>query len=265
MSINKILIRIALVSICILGICISCDNNKGRVNPINFITTKSSDTSLFELNNGKYCQNIINIQATLPINQYDSIKLDSITNLLLFNIDTKTINNSEIFTEYCKNLKADYGQPSNIESVQREQILYDNHTNINIKPVYNKNDIISLVKSVITTNNRDTTANSNNYYNIDIRTAKEISLVDLFANEDLEIVQQILVNNLFNQLEITNADELDDFGYFDANNIIATNNFYFTDNGIVWCYPVYEIACYAVGETNILVTYNQLESILIKN
>lgn len=239
--------------------------DKNGITTITFSTEKYSNSSLYKLNNGEYCQNIINIQADLPKIQPDTLHLDSIYYSIIFNIDTKFSSSEELLTQYSNNLKADYGKESPATKSNSSKISYHHNTNINITPVYNKNNLLSILKRVIIINNTDTASVNNSYYNIDLATGRQLTVSEIIADENMKIIHQLLVDNLLKQLEISNEYELADFGYFDTTNIIATDNFYYTDEGIVWSYPTYEIACYAVGETDILVTYNQLESILKNN
>lgn len=50
------------------------------------------------------------------------------------------------------------------------------------------------------------------------------------------------------QLNVSSPDSLLELGYFDTEDIMATENFYLTDTGICWVYNPYEIACYATGK-----------------
>lgn len=49
------------------------------------------------------------------------------------------------------------------------------------------------------------------------------------------------------QLNVSSPDSLLELGYFDTEDIMATENFYLTDTGICWVYNPYEIACYATA------------------
>ena len=54
-----------------------------------------------------------------------------------------------------------------------------------------------------------------------------------------------------------------DLGYFDTEDIMATENFYLTDTGICWVYNPYEIACYATGQTSIEIPFKEIDSYIL--
>lgn len=65
------------------------------------------------------------------------------------------------------------------------------------------------------------------------------------------------------QLNVSSPDSLLELGYFDTEDIMATENFYLTDTGICWVYNPYETACYATGQTSIEIPFKEIDSYIL--
>ena len=88
---------------------------------------------------------------------------------------------------------------------------------------------------------------------------ERINLTDIFNDKDISIVSDLLKKRLIQQEKVSDQSQLIELGYFNIDNLSASNNFYFTDKGIVFCYEPFEIACYAIGEVEIELDYNVLK------
>ena len=78
-----------------------------------------------------------------------------------------------------------------------------------------------------------------------------------------DTLSSILLNRLMKQLNVSSPDSLLELGYFDTEDIMATENFYLTDTGICWVYNPYEIACYATGQTSIEIPFKEIDSYIL--
>lgn len=92
-----------------------------------------------------------------------------------------------------------------------------------------------------------------------------LSLNDIFSPECIEKIDKMLIQQLLKDQNLSNTDELNDAGYFDAENIKATENFYIDSLGITWAYTPYEIGCYAIGETHITLPYEEISYYIAEN
>ncbi len=103
---------------------------------------------------------------------------------------------------------------------------------------------------------------SNRYfYNYDLRTGELISEEDIFIEGYEEKLADILRHNLVAQNPETQViDDLYQTEY-DVDKIVPNNNFYYTEDGIIYVFNPYEIAPYAYGETEIMVSNKDLEGI----
>ena len=131
-------------------------------------------------------------------------------------------------------------------------------TNIDIKVIYNKNGLATFCRHEISFRDEMETMSAHNYYSFDLDSLKKIEIFDLFQEDDLQNVSELLKNKLLVTLNINDEDSLMNLGYFNLDNITVTDNFYFDETGITWNYAIYEIACFSVGETNITLDYEQL-------
>lgn len=100
------------------------------------------------------------------------------------------------------------------------------------------------------------------YINLNLSNLQPILLDELF----LEDYQETLTNLLWYQLALDNQvndrNELEEMGYGTTGDLEATQNFYLNENGITFYYNVYEISPYAMGPTQITLSYEMLEYIL---
>jgi len=100
-------------------------------------------------------------------------------------------------------------------------------------------------------------------YSIDLNTGKLISDKDIFYENCMDKVADIIVNKLMEQNNLTDRKELEDSGYTDIEKIVPNDNFLIDEQGITYIYNEYEIAPYFIGKTKIFLPYNEI-SLFIK-
>ncbi|NOL48999.1 RsiV family protein [Pelistega europaea] len=101
---------------------------------------------------------------------------------------------------------------------------------------------------------------STHYINIDADKKTIISLNNLVQKGNLNKVRDVLweaYQQRSNMLGTEPTVKKKDFK--------VSNNFYFTADGIVFVYPVYELASYAEGEVELLASYYQINQFLAKD
>ena len=130
-------------------------------------------------------------------------------------------------------------------------------------PVYNRNDFFCYGISSSEYTGGAHGMYSNRYYTIDLSNWKRIGLDDIFQPDSSDTLSSILLNRLMKQLNVSSPDSLLELGYFDTEDIMATENFYLTDTGICWVYNPYEIACYATGQTSIEIPFKEIDSYIL--
>ena len=132
-----------------------------------------------------------------------------------------------------------------------------------LSPVYNRNDFFCYGVSSSEYTGGAHGMYSNRYYTIDLSNWKRIGLDDIFQPDSSDALSSILLNRLMKQLNVSSPDSLLELGYFDTEDIMATENFYLTDTGICWVYNPYEIACYATGQTSIEMPFKEIDSYIL--
>ena len=105
-----------------------------------------------------------------------------------------------------------------------------------LAPVYNRNDFFCYGVSSSEYTGGAHGMYSNRYYTIDLSNWGKIGLDDIFQPDSSDTLSSILLNRLMKQLNVSSPDSLLELGYFDTEDIIATENFYLTDTGICWVY-----------------------------
>lgn len=92
--------------------------------------------------------------------------------------------------------------------------------------------------------------------NIDIKNAREISLSDLFTDEEY-------VNRINSYIEVLMEEKPADFADLWKTPAVAENQgFYLTGKGIVLFYPPYELSYYSKGFVEIEIPYDELGGFL---
>ena len=100
---------------------------------------------------------------------------------------------------------------------------------------------------------------SNYYYSFDINNNSRISIADIFNPDYTSTINKLLKEKLMQQEKVESTSQLTDLGYFNIDNLVVSNNFYFTDSSIVFNYEPFEIACYAIGDVCISLDLDTLK------
>lgn len=102
------------------------------------------------------------------------------------------------------------------------------------------------------------------FRNYDISNGKVIQEADLFTCGSEDAITEMLKDNIIAQSEnISSTADLQAEGY-SVEDIRPNNNFYLSEEGIVYVFNPYDIAPYSYGETEVMLTWEQLEPLLTK-
>ena len=240
------------------------ENNVDDMDSIHVVSMSYNDSTSFKHSGTKQCNVKVNIYCEYPeFQDIDSVST-AIQDLYIKNVlnvdNEKIISIPNALEELSKMTILRYGE--SIDEVEYSKSSGKNitnyMTNIDIKVIYNKNGLATFCRHEISFRNEMETMSAHNYYSFDLDSLKKIEIFDLFQENDLQDVSELLKNKLLVTLNINDEDSLMNLGYFNLDNITVTDNFYFDETGITWNYPIYEIACFSVGETNITLDYEQL-------
>lgn len=97
-------------------------------------------------------------------------------------------------------------------------------------------------------------------HNYSIANGYEFTLSDLFDEEQLYRLKEIVRSKLYDEFGATSDEELAEQGFF-PEYIDATDNFALTGDGIVFYYNPYDIGCYALGAIEVPVGREELEAL----
>ena len=94
-------------------------------------------------------------------------------------------------------------------------------------------------------------------YNYSLAGGYEITTADLFTETQLERLNRLIREDIYEQYGVRSDEELETKGFF-PEYIGVTENFLVTPEGITFYYNPYDIGCYALGSVEVSVTREQL-------
>ena len=248
----------------IATICFSCTQN-GTNKAFN-----AQDSIPFETFN--VCDSIIDASnSTIIVNATvsqpkENVGLISNFNKELLNISLNdSISAQNAIQTYVKNILEFYKTPNNecTPDLQDETEKVSKYTiNHSIFPIYNRIGYICIKKTSELAKDGTTTIETNEYLTFNTTTGERIIISDIIAEEYSGDVNTIIKNQLMKQEDVTNQSQLIDLGYFNIDHLSINNNFYLTEDSIVFAYEPYEIACLQVGEVRIPVSFETLSQFL---
>lgn len=105
-------------------------------------------------------------------------------------------------------------------------------------------------------------SNFRQFVNYNLQTGEQIDEEQLFAENYQEQLTQLLLQYMVEQNdEIALIQDLQEAGY-NVDDIHPNDNFYLAEEGITYVFNPYDIAPYALGETEILIPWSALQNIL---
>lgn len=222
------------------------------------------DTISYKIGDASQCSVMADAKIAYP-NAYKDIettaKLQRLFTTDILEVPMDSVVLDEAFKKYVNNIVSQYGVTSDSIKYEDEgrEIVYKYNSKINVSVVYNKNGIITFCKEETTEKNNVVTMVSHNYYNISLAEISQIKLDNIFSEENVDDISELLKHRLLTQLDVKDESALIDLGYFNLDNLVVNNNFRISDTGITWTFRTYEIACYSVGETDITLEYEMLK------
>lgn len=123
---------------------------------------------------------------------------------------------------------------------------------------YNRNDILSYTVNL--QNYTGGAHGSHNYLHhvINLKTGNAITEEDIFVDNYQDKLAQILVDHIVKQNNVENPKDLENIGFFSAEEIFPNGNFLIGADGITYTFNEYDIAAYVVGATNVLLPYDEI-------
>ena len=101
-------------------------------------------------------------------------------------------------------------------------------------------------------------------YNYDLSNAHTIKEQDLFIADYKASLTQLIKDQILEQsAEIGSVADLNDLNFWE-DEIKPNDNFYISDEGLVYIFNPYEIAPYSMGQTEVMLPYDKLKPLLKK-
>ena len=105
---------------------------------------------------------------------------------------------------------------------------------------------------------------SHSYTNFTLNTkdGKRITEEDLFVEDYQDSLAKLLIDEITKKNNLQDPKGLEDIGYFSVDEIYPNNNFYIDATGITYTFNEYEIASYALGQTEVHLSFEQIMPLL---
>lgn len=268
-------IKYVVLSMLVTSLIGSCGGLKSKqpemsADSVTVNMTDVVDTISYILSDKSQCSVMAEAKIAYPDAYKDkesTAKLQHLFSSVVLDVPSDSIGLNGAFNKFVKNVLGQYGEDADgtkYEDDDRE-IVYKYNSVTNIYVVYNKDGFLSFCKEETTKKNDVVTMVTHNYYNISLAKMSKIELNNIFAEENISDISDLLKRRLLVQLHAKDESELIDMGYFNLDNLVANNNFRISENGITWTFGTFEIACYSVGETNITLDYDVLKPYILDN
>ena len=129
--------------------------------------------------------------------------------------------------------------------------------------LYNRHQIVSLSFNEYIYTGGAHPGSTRLLRSFDLKTGERMTLTDLLFKENIDTFLQSAENKFRQQKGLLTDHDLAEAGYwFPGNRFQLNDNFALTENGIIFYYNPYEIAPYALGATELLLPFNEIQKFL---
>lgn len=98
--------------------------------------------------------------------------------------------------------------------------------------------------------------------NFEASTGRQLTLADIFASGYEQPLKNVLLKALKAKTGCNSLNDLHNMGYLYSMDMFPSENFILSDETITFVYNPYEIAPYAMGSTELIIPYGDVENIL---
>ena len=235
-------------------------------------TQQLSDNSAFTMSNGERCTIVADATIDYPVETTKGQPVDSLQRLFATYVleSGDSLSLQEAIRQVVANSMHQYDfmqEPvdKNEADESEELTTLKYATSTRITPIYNKHGVVTFERVDVVKKNDKVTSVTHRYYSFDVENQTFIDVNQLFRDDAVADVCQMLKKQLLSQNNATGNEQLNDLGYYNVENITVTRNFYFDDKGVTWSYLPNELAVEAVGEPKITISYDDLNDALCEN
>lgn len=263
-----------LIPLMFTGLLLSCEGQKSgnsdKGKPAVTVKTQHlSDTSAFTMSNGERCFILADATIDYPVATASGASVDSLQRLFAVLVleSGDSLSLQQAMQQVVTNSMHQYDfmeEPPSAEVADEindidEQRVLKYATSTRITPIYNQKGIVTFERVDVVKKNDQVTSVTHRYYSFDSETQTLIDLGQLFRDDAIADVCQLLRQQLLKQNNASGNEQLNDLGYYNVENMTVTRNFYFDENGITWSYLPNELAVEAVGEPKVSISYSDLK------
>ena len=159
---------------------------------------------------------------------------------------------------YQKDMTIDQSQESLVDG-EGEDVTLQYNTNTAVTVYYNNHSLVTFCRVDMVTKNNTVTSVTHRYYTFDLTTMTYVDLGGVIRDDAQWDVTQLLRTRLFKQNKVSNDEQLNELGYFNADNLAVSDNFYFDEHSITWSYLPGQLAVDAIGEPQIVLSLDELK------
>lgn len=262
----SIIIYLLLSSLCLSCGNFSTSNDTSYNDTVAVEIIKKNDSTSYIKSDGQKCD--VYAEATISVPTSCGSKDITVIRQLFakYLLDAAdTISVDEALNQYVSNYLKQYEISYNSVDVEdnEDESDIDNvktyNNSINISVYFNNYNIVTFSKTEVIKKDGQVSSVTHKYYNIDLETNSLITLGSLFRDDASSALCQDLKASLMAENKVASADELNEVGYFNIDNMTVPRNFFFDKEGITWVYLPNELAIEALGEPRIKLSYDILE------
>lgn len=252
-----------------------CTTKHDHSDTVTMTTDTLSLTSAFTKSNGKVCHQRVTLKVAYPKHYKDDKttahlqelcakvvldapdSVDIVQAIALYGRSIIIQDSPQVaMTAPVDSTLLDEGEFTDVDSIS---------TTINVSTQYNSHGILTLCREEIVTKNNLETSRIHRYFNIDLEAMALIEVNRMFKDVHIDNITTLLTHQLMAQNEVSTEDQLSDMGYFNLPIVEVSNNFYFTADGITWCYEPNTLAVATIGEPKIHLTFDELSDFYLEN
>ena len=256
---------ITCLTACALGKSIKLDASNDTV-ALAKISLK--DTVNYAPNDSINWKIMANVEISYPAQYRDKEKTESLQKLFsgkVLEVATDSITLASAFPVYVKNLIGRYeGEAAeNSEAEADYEPVAECSIEAKVSAVYNKNGIACFEASEISTYDNEYYTYRGYFYTVNLASLKLVDISDIFGEEELMHISDLLKMQLQIDSGAKNEDELVELGFFNIDNVRVNNNFRIGNNGITWNYLPGELS--VVEQIEITLDYDILRDYILEN
>ncbi|MDR0995123.1 MAG: DUF3298 and DUF4163 domain-containing protein [Tannerella sp.] len=171
---------------------------------------------------------------------------------------------AEQYIEDYKALEPDFKKEKEAQHEASDAPLawYSYYENISNEVTYDAGNLLSFAIDFENYTGGAHGSQSYTAFNIDLRTGNQITEADLYNDGYDTELAKLLVAKLVQNNKVGNPKELESIGYFSVDEIYPNNNFSIDSTGITYHFNEYEIAAYAVGRSDVHLSFEEIKPLL---